>query len=168
MFLLANEFTEIIQSGRTDHLSHSPAEQPGRVEDLASINDPVVHVTAGGYSVAALTAGHSIYAWGRPGFNSRGSHFLPNLDGVPNYIEVDGGKDVQDIALGESHAICLATDGSIYVAGDNASHQLGMDGEPKAALEEAWTKVDFQLPHGHKAVAVAAGAKTSFILTAES
>lgn len=86
------------------------------------------------------------------------------LCGVPNYVEVDDGKDVQDVALGDSHAIALTTDGSVFVIGDNSSGQIGL-GKTAREHVQSWTKVSFDAPDGHEIVAVAAGPRSSFILT---
>jgi alpha-tubulin suppressor-like RCC1 family protein len=85
---------------------------------------------------------------------------------VPNYTEVDGGKDVVDVALGEAHAIALTTDGLVYVCGENRNGQLGLGREVGRA--ESWTIVPFLVADGYKIVGVAAGPRASFILTAKA
>ncbi len=119
-------------------------------------------VHAGGYTVAAVTEGGSIYAWGRkpPGASSRCPAFA-DLQGFPNYVEVDGDKDIKDFGLGDSHAIALTTEGIVYVVGDNSSGQLGI----QDVTCTVWTRVDFALPAGQLVVSVAAGPRSSFILT---
>ncbi|KAK5989299.1 hypothetical protein PT974_10812 [Cladobotryum mycophilum] len=148
-----------------DITPEQPAHIPGPVPDLNDLDDPVRHVTAGGYSVAALTASGSVYVWGTP---SAGTHrrrqAFPSVTGVPNYMEVDGDKDVQDIALGDSHAIALTTDGCVHVIGENNNGQLGL-GRDFGERAEQWTKVPFEAGRGFKLVGVAAGPKSSFIIT---
>lgn len=85
---------------------------------------------------------------------------------MPNYTEVDGGKDVVDVALGEAHAIALTLDGLIYVIGENSNGQLGLGREIGRA--ETWTRVPFLVVDGYKIVGVAAGPRASFILTAKA
>jgi regulator of chromosome condensation len=81
-------------------------------------------------------------------------------------VEVDGDKDVQDFAIGESHAIALTTDGCIYVIGDNINGQVGLG---KSAKESAlWSKINFILSPGEEVVAVEAGPRASFIVTAKT
>ncbi|KAJ6440748.1 regulator of chromosome condensation (RCC1)-like protein [Purpureocillium lavendulum] len=141
----------------------SPSDEPGIVPDLADLGEPIKHVSAGGYTLVALTESGNIYAWGTPtsGTHRRGQA-LHGLGGIPNYVEVDGGKDVLDVALGDSHAIALTTDGSVYVVGNNSNGQLGLGREVE--LAHSWTKLSF--PSGHEIAGVAAGPRSSFILTA--
>ena len=145
----------------------SPAGEPGAVSDLGDLGEPVKHVAAGGYTAAALTESGAVYAWGMPSIGSR--HILgpfSSLSGTPNYIEIDGGKDIQDIALGESHAIALTTDGDVYVIGGNRNGQLGL-GRSAATRIDSWTRVDPGLAAEHAVVGVAAGPRSSFVLTKE-
>ncbi|PNP45634.1 hypothetical protein TGAMA5MH_02857 [Trichoderma gamsii] len=169
----------------TDPLDR-PSDQPGPVPDLndiASADDPIKLVTAGGTAVAALTSNScSVYVWGCPlpaaaartstsassgnSQHRRRGHAFPELSGVPNYTEVDGGKDVVDVALGDAHAIALTTDGLIYVCGENRNGQLGLGREVERA--ETWTNVPFLVADGYKIVCVAAGPRASFILAAKA
>lgn len=147
---------------------HSPADVPGLVSDLSDIGEPIKMVAAGGYTLAALTEGGGLYLWGMqsPGSQSRHQAFA-DLSGIPNYVEVDGEKDVQDIALGESHAIALTTDGCVYVVGDNTNGQLGLGSDSKSPVE-SWLKVPFNSPQGWNIVGVEAGPRSSFIVTAKA
>lgn len=162
---------------------YRPSDKPGPVPDLneiASADDPVKLVTAGGTAVAALTStSRSVYVWGcsPPSASSktpagsdfqtrRRGHAFQELSGVPNYTEVDDGKDVVDVALGEAHAIALTLDGLIYVIGENSNGQLGLGREVERA--ETWTRVPFLIADGYKIAGVAAGPRASFILTAKA
>ncbi|KAL2680572.1 hypothetical protein Neosp_008174 [[Neocosmospora] mangrovei] len=146
----------------------SPADVPGLVSDLSDIGEPIKKVAAGGYTLAALTEGGGLYLWGMqsPGSQSRHQAFT-DLSGIPNYVEVDGEKDVQDIALGESHAIALTTDGCVYVVGDNTNGQLGLRSDSKSPVD-SWLKVPFNVPPGWDIVGVEAGPRSSFIVTAKA
>ncbi|GJN73374.1 hypothetical protein PLIIFM63780_007438 [Purpureocillium lilacinum] len=142
----------------------SPSTEPGIVPDLASLGEPIKKISAGGYTLAALTESGDIYAWGMPtGGTHRRQQALRGLGGIPNYIEVDGGKDVFDVALGDSHAIALTIDGSVYVVGSNSNGQLGLGTTVERA--ESWTRLD--LSDGHQISGVAAGPRCSFILTGQ-
>ncbi|UKZ78377.1 hypothetical protein TrVFT333_006114 [Trichoderma virens FT-333] len=163
--------------GRDIHSPNRPPEVPGPVPDLheiASANDPVKCVTAGGSVVAALTTSGSVYVWGSSTSSTapkasdssrrhRRGHAFEQLSGIPNYTEIDNGKDVEDVALGESHAIALTADGLIYVIGENNNGQLGIGN----AIERTgtWINVPFKAARGSKIVGVAAGPRASFILT---
>ncbi|KAH6949902.1 regulator of chromosome condensation 1/beta-lactamase-inhibitor protein II [Fusarium avenaceum] len=145
-----------------------PAHVPSIIEDLSGLGEPVKKIAAGGYTVAALTDSGGVYVWGMkpPGSQSRRNAFT-ELNSIPNYIEVDGEKDVQDIAIGDSHAIASTTDGCIYVVGDNTNGQIGFHKGEKDFIE-SWHKIDF-IPHpGWEVVAVEAGPRSSFIVTAKA
>ncbi|PHH82822.1 hypothetical protein CDD82_4694 [Ophiocordyceps australis] len=152
--------------GRQVDDDKSPAEDPCSVSDLASLDEPVTHVSAGGYTLAALTKSGALYLWGTcPRSVQAGQDFMPKLNNIPNYVQVDGDEDVRDVALGDSHAIVLMMDGTLHVIGDNRNGQLGL-GDSTVKGCSSWTKLSLDLPQGHQVVAVAAGPRTSFILTA--
>ncbi|RDA85446.1 hypothetical protein CP532_1016 [Ophiocordyceps camponoti-leonardi (nom. inval.)] len=144
----------------------SPASEPGIVTDLSDLGEPVKHVSASGYTLAALTESGAMYVWGLPprGLKRRSGVFS-TLERIPNYVEIGNDKDVKDMAVGDCHALALTTDGSIYVTGGNENGQLGL-GKPARDGLESWIDIAFQPPSGHRAVAVAAGPRSSFILTA--
>lgn len=132
-----------------------------------SLGDAVKHITASGYVLAALTQSGSVYIWGRNscGAHRRGVDVFGELSATPNYWEVGGGLDVQDFALGESHAVALSTDGAVYVTGANRNGQLGL-GQGRDYLVLEWSQVKLDLPPSHHVVGVAAGPRSSFIITA--
>lgn len=145
----------------------SPPDQPYQVTALVELDDPVIHISAGGYIVAALTKGGSIYAWGR---DTKGVHrheqVFPSMEGMPNYMEVDGDKDIIDFAVGDGHAIALSDDRCIYVRGDNTNGQLGL-GRSTQRLD-SWQKLDFSPPDGYSVHSVAAGPRSTFILVTKA
>ncbi|KAF5630541.1 e3 ubiquitin ligase HERC6 [Fusarium sp. NRRL 52700] len=150
--------------GREADESH-PANEPGVIQDLSDLGEPIKKVAAAGYTAAALTESGGLYLWGMaaPGSQSRPS-ISQDISELPNYFEVDGDKDVQDIGLGESHAIALTTDGCIYVIGNNTNGQIGL-GEDAQDPVSSWSKIDFTPPEGWAIVAVEAGPRSSFIVT---
>lgn len=77
---------------------------------------------------------------------------------------MDGDKDVRDVAVGDSHAVALTTDGAVYVIGDNGNGQLGL-GEGFGQRIDTWKRVDLEKLGGAAVVGVAAGPRASFILT---
>ena len=137
----------------------------------------------------ALTAGHDVYAWGggHPGQRSPllaggGASFVPTP--VVVVVAAPGSgqqqqqeeevEDVLDCAVGDAHAVVLAGDGRVYVAGDNGNGQLGLPGDKAKAKADAkagtvvsWTKVDLP-PGAGDVVAVAAGPRSSFIVARHS
>ncbi|KAJ3507577.1 hypothetical protein NM208_g15940 [Fusarium decemcellulare] len=153
--------------GREANEFNSP-NVPSTVPDLNDLGEPIKKVAAGGYTVAALTQGGGLYLWGAESTGSHSRHrTFSDLSGIPNYVEVDGDKDVEDIAVGESHAIALTTDGSIYVVGDNTNGQLGMGRDFKGPAE-SWVHLAFNPPPGCKIVGVEAGPRSSFVITAKT
>lgn len=142
----------------------SPASEPGEVHHLSDLGESVVKVVGGGFAVGLLTEGGSLYIWGAEsvGSNKRVQPF-PSLNIIPNYVEVDRAKDVQDVAFGESHAIALTTDGCVYVIGENTNGQVGTGKEFKSTAK-TWVKADLKIPPESRVVAVAAGPRSSLIL----
>ncbi|KAG9256638.1 regulator of chromosome condensation 1/beta-lactamase-inhibitor protein II [Emericellopsis atlantica] len=147
--------------------AENPAERPAKVQDLDGLGEPVRKVAAGGYTVMALTQSGGLYAWGA---QAPGSHRqqlpIAALNGVPNYVEVDGDVDIQDIAVGECHAITLSTEGEVFVLGGNRNGQLGL-GQAATDHVSSWTKLDIPLRENERVVGVFAGARSSFLLTEE-
>ncbi|TWU75694.1 hypothetical protein ED733_007448 [Metarhizium rileyi] len=146
--------------------SDRQADEPGLVPDLIDLGEPIKHVTAGGYCLAALTESGSIYAWGRRslGQTQNGHSAFTELCEIPNYLAVDDDKDIHDMALGDSHAIALTTDGAVYVIGCNNNGQLGL-GQDVYRDAKTWTKVQLDIASDCRVVGVAAGPRSSFILT---
>ncbi|KFA50508.1 hypothetical protein S40293_03094 [Stachybotrys chartarum IBT 40293] len=143
-----------------------PASKPCKVLDLASLDEPIKMISAGGLTAAAITESGSLYVWGMA---SSGTHrrqqAFDSLNGTPNYIEVDDGKDVEAVAVGDSHAVVLTTDGHVYTIGHNHNGQLAL-GRDRGESVRTWTDVGFEAPDGQKVIGVAAGPRSSFILTA--
>ncbi|CEJ94173.1 hypothetical protein VHEMI09721 [[Torrubiella] hemipterigena] len=144
-----------------------PSNALATVDDLEGLDDPVTHISAASYTLAALTKSGCIYAWGR---SSSGTHRQPqalsNLEGMPNYAAVAYDTDIADVAIGDGHAIALTTEGTVYVIGSNSNGQLGL-GDASVSRVDDWTKLDFQAPTGNVISRVAAGPRTSFIITAK-
>ncbi|KAG6039718.1 hypothetical protein E4U41_002157 [Claviceps citrina] len=150
-----------------DITRESAADELELVPDLTSLGDPVKHISASGYVLAALTESGSVYIWGRKSrkAHGHGAHVFETLCAMPNYCEVGDGLDVQDLAVGESHAIALTTDGGVYVIGTNRNGQLGV-GQGRDYIAREWICVKPNLPTSHHVVGVAAGPRSSFIVTA--
>ncbi|KAK0674583.1 regulator of chromosome condensation 1/beta-lactamase-inhibitor protein II [Cercophora samala] len=147
----------------------SPASLPSPIPDLSSLpTGPIVKLSSSpsGYLLAALTQGHDLYAWGHP---SRCSAFYPSLPSSPEPVVIgdddddddDDGKDIKDVAVGQSHIIVLTTDGQIWGRGDNSSGQLGLGRETKLVTE--WTRLRGEFDD-KKIKGVWAGERNSFIL----
>ncbi|OAA69618.1 Regulator of chromosome condensation/beta-lactamase-inhibitor protein II [Cordyceps fumosorosea ARSEF 2679] len=149
--------------GRTPSPS-TPADEFADVDWPGDLDaDPVKHITACGWMVAALTESGAVYLWGQdpPSLGGKGPTFVPGLSPEIGYAEIDGVQDVADFALGETHAIALLCDGHVYVVGNNVNGQLGI---PSIQSTREWTRAQLLLPQGSRITGVAAGPNTSFIL----
>jgi alpha-tubulin suppressor-like RCC1 family protein len=148
----------------TPLLLTSPGNIPSPVTDLDDLpTGPITKLAAGGYILAALTAGNDLYCWGQAG-RSPGSVTLDdNLTDAPSPVLIDDDKDVLDVAVGETHMIVLTADRAVYVLGDNANGQLGL---PGVSVAKTWTCVDLDavLGKGEIVTGVAAGPKSSFLI----
>ncbi|KAH6848306.1 regulator of chromosome condensation 1/beta-lactamase-inhibitor protein II [Chaetomium sp. MPI-CAGE-AT-0009] len=137
----------------------SPADRPGLVTDLDDLpTGPITKLAAGGYVLAALTAGNDLYCWGHAGR----SQVLDDLSDTPSPVVIDD-KDIADVAVGEAHMLVLTTDGEVYVVGNNTNGQLGL---PGIASTREWTRIDLAsvLGVGESVTGVAAGPRNSFLI----
>ncbi|KAK0747634.1 regulator of chromosome condensation 1/beta-lactamase-inhibitor protein II [Apiosordaria backusii] len=119
----------------------SPASTPSPIPDLLSLpTGPIVKISScsSGYLLAALTAGNDLYIWGHA---SRCASWFPNVPHRPEPVLIgsDDGKDIADVAVGQSHIIVLTTDNEIWGRGDNSSGQLGLGRNVKMTKE--WTRL---------------------------
>ncbi|VUC33432.1 unnamed protein product [Clonostachys rosea] len=145
----------------------NPADAPCGVSELNDLGEPVRKVAAGGYMVTALAASGGLYVWGMGSVGDQ-KHFraIPDICGIPNYIEVDGDADIEDVAVGTSHAIVLTGDARLFVIGDNRNGQLGL-GMGDTASKESWTRLNIRLLELHRPVGVVAGPRSSFVITSD-
>ncbi|KAL2136673.1 hypothetical protein VTI74DRAFT_2405 [Chaetomium olivicolor] len=137
----------------------SPAETPSPVPDLEDLpTGPITKLAAGGYLLAALTAGNDLYCWGHAGRST----FPPELSDTPTPVVIDD-KDVVDVTVGEVHMLVLTSEGEVYVIGDNTNGQLGLPGVKSTTT---WTRVNLGsvLAKGETVTGVAAGPRNSFLV----
>ncbi|GAB1312940.1 hypothetical protein MFIFM68171_03150 [Madurella fahalii] len=153
-----------------DVTDESPADTPSLVPDLADLpTGPVTKLAAGGYVLAALTAGNDLYCWGHAGRSRVLADLFsdPDFDADtdrPNPVVIGQDKDVADIAVGDAHLVALTSDGEVYVIGDNRNAQLSLPGMSSA---KTWTRISFGtiLETNQSIVtSVAAGPKNSFLV----
>ena len=88
---------------------------------------PGVTVTAVADGVSfslALTSTGAVYAWG---YNAEGEfgNGTTSVPGGPVAVNIPGGVTITAIAAGGSHALALASNGTVYAWGSNTSGQLG-------------------------------------------
>lgn len=138
---------------------YSPADRPCLVPDLIDLpTGKIAKIAANGYVIAALTDGNDLYCWGG---HAGQEPVIPGLNGTPNLVDIDG-KEILDVAVGESHLIVLTEDDKVMVIGNNTYGQLGIGiGAEKATT---WTEVKPDLGKESTVMAVRAGPKTSFLI----
>jgi alpha-tubulin suppressor-like RCC1 family protein len=128
---------------------------------------PIIKLAAGGYILAALTQGNDLYCWGHAGRSPVVADLFSGSEDVdtdrPSPVEIAGGKDIADIAVGDAHLVALTSDGEVYVIGDNGNGQLGL---PGVTSVKAWTKVSLDISNGAKQsiTGVVAGPRNSFLI----
>lgn len=138
-----------------------PADRPGLVTALEDLpTGPISKIAAGGYMLAALTAGKDLYLWG----GHPGRRTIPaDVTDEPEPFVIDE-QDVEDVAVGELHLIVLTTEGKVFVIGENKNGQLGLPVDSA----DSWSPVELGLQHNKRVVGVAAGPRSSFILVQEA
>ncbi|ROW06516.1 hypothetical protein VMCG_04358 [Cytospora schulzeri] len=146
--------------GRDVSAEDVPADQPALVTALQDLpTGPISKIAAGGYMLAALTSGNDLYLWGgHPGRKA----IVADVADEPMPMDIDG-RDIADVAIGESHLVVLTVDGDVFVIGDNTNGQLGL---PDRSVV-SWTQVKLDLQGGRRAVGVAAGPKSTLIIVQE-
>ncbi|WP_157468163.1 thrombospondin type 3 repeat-containing protein [Desulfatibacillum aliphaticivorans] len=95
--------------------------QPG----LSGCGNPNPMVAAGGNFSLALKTDGSVWSWGDNGPGQLGLGLGEN-DDVFTPTKVDALPSTASIAAGNSHALALAPDGSVWSWGANSSGQLGL------------------------------------------
>ena len=88
--------------------------------------NPIVRIRANGSNSAAVRAGGDLRVWGYNYVGQVGDGTKENNRNAP--INVQGIGKVVDIAVGYTHTLALAQDGSVYAWGDNEYGQLGVEG----------------------------------------
>ncbi|KAI9839576.1 MAG: hypothetical protein M1819_002202 [Sarea resinae] len=172
-------FTALTESGvvytwgdaRHNHLGRditpeSPATRPGPVEVLGGI--PIKKISSGGWITAALSKDNDLYVWGgRPGESNRIKALPPSSDEGEKValVDIDGGVDIADVAVGDGHIVVLTCDGRLFAAGRGVNGQLGA-GAKKFA--EDWMHVNLGLGEGRSIINVYCGPWTSFALVSNA
>lgn len=134
-----------------------PAQVPSLVEDLVELpGGSIRKISSGGYVTAALTDDNDLYIWGgRAGQKA----ILEGLEGSPTPVDVED-EDVWDVSVGVNHIIAVTLDRKLFVVGEGANGQLGLDVKN---LNE-WKEVKLTLGEGQRIMSVHAGYKSSFVL----
>ena len=142
--------------------SDSPAEIPCPIPFLEGIQ--VRKIVSGGWICAAISQSNDLYIWGgEPGLST-----AKRISCLPDWregedvklVDIDGGVDVLDAAVGEGHVVALTEKGGVWVIGQGYEGQLGL-GNNNQGFEKDWNRVD---GWGNRTVLnVEAGGWSSFV-----
>ena len=89
----------------------------------------IKQISAGAYTVAAVTSDGKVASWGRNTYGQLGNNSTTN-SGVPVYLtDVDGNEitNIKQVSAGSSHLLALANDGTVWACGLNNYGQLGIN-----------------------------------------
>jgi hypothetical protein len=152
-------FRHLYLTWRSQRRENCPGQsrRPRRLAGRTHRQDRGGRIHSGGHKNGDL------YCWGSP---PKGFQILDELDATPDLVEIDGGKEVVDVAVGMAHMLVLTGDGEVYGIGSNENGQLGLGEEAagEGARLAAWTKLDTQVTTGYKITGVVAGPMNSFVL----
>ena len=99
---------------------------PSAIPAASFDNKPVAQIAGSSYRTLGRTTDGSVYIWAQIALSENGevvtqSSTTPTLIDRSNF----GGNAIADIAAGISHNLALATDGSLYIWGQNNMAQFG-------------------------------------------
>lgn len=138
------------------------AERPGLVDALGGVK--IEKVAVGGWMNAALSEDRALYIWGTgtPG-TDRTIKPLRDADAgevvLVDIPESGESLDTVDVGVGDNHIAVVMEDKQLYVIGDNADGQLGLDSDD--SFVGMWTKVS----NLNEVQCVVCGPKATFALT---
>ncbi len=121
---------------RHSHLGRTPtttssAYTPCLVTFLGGV--PIKKVATEGWVTAAISKDNDLYVWGgRPGESERigalpavGQGSKDEDDEEVKLVDIDGGTDIVDVAVGEGHIVVLTAEGRVFATGRGVNGQLG-------------------------------------------
>ena len=116
----------------------APAGRPHVVEALGGIE--VKKVAMCEWLGGALSADGALYVWGGRAGETMSIASLSETDEDVSLIEIDGGVDIADFAIGMGHVVALTAEGDVWSCGDNEHGQLGLSDQVGMFVKD-WTKV---------------------------
>lgn len=144
--------------GRSLELAERPANKPNIVDALEGI--PIAHISSGGWITAALSKEKDLYIWGGRAGDQELVEGLDNSEGGDvSLVDLEGGLDVKDVAVGAGHIVALTIDGRVWAAGRGENGQIGVT---KAEFQREWKELQ-GLPQQARADKVFAGGWGTFI-----
>lgn len=141
--------------------SLAPASSPSAVLSLGGI--PIRKIYTGGWNTAAVSCENDLYVWGgRPGETEKIAA-LPTEGEEVSLVDIEGGVDVVDAAIGEKHMIAVTREGNLWVTGEGKWGQLGTG---RRIFEKGWIHVTGF--GGKRIIGVACGFWSSFVIIRKS
>lgn len=108
---------------------------------------------------AAVSCENDLYLWGGgPGEDER-IVALPVEREEVSLVDIEGGVDVMDAAIGEGHVLAVTRDGRLWGTGDGKWGQLGTG---RRAFEKEWVHITGF--GGDRIAGVACGFWNSFVV----
>ncbi|KAF2096733.1 RCC1/BLIP-II [Rhizodiscina lignyota] len=141
----------------------SPSDRPGLIDALGGV--PISKVAVGGWMSAALSQDKDVYVWGRekPKENPERMAALPGNDEDLKLVDLGDDIDFEDVGVGSGHAVLLASNGKVFVAGENDNGQFGFETNDKK-FESDWREIEDL--RDRKVKQVWCGYSTTFALVA--
>lgn len=100
------------------------ASEPNIVDALDGV--PIAHISSGGWITAALSVQKDLYIWGGRAGDEELVEGLEGLEsGNVSLVNLGGGLDVEDVAVGGGHIVALTADGKVWAAGRGDNGQIG-------------------------------------------
>ena len=99
-----------------------------RLATVLPMADEGVRVFAGHSTSCAVSTDGRLFCWGRNLSNQLGVPRGPHEAGRPSPVEIKELKDVQSVAIGDSHTCALTKRGEVYCFGSNEHGRSGGQG----------------------------------------
>ena len=150
----------------------SNAAADGNLDDF--ISDPhlvtglsnVEAIACGPMNAIAITEDGTVWLWGRRAY-ILGERFLSiNTLGTPTPGIISSIDSAISAAAGETHAIILKNDGTVWASGDNFRGKLGNGSENYQTISGEFTFVPVEVPGLDDVIAIDAGIEHSIALLA--
>ena len=125
---------------------------------------PIRKIAAGGWICTALSQDNDLYIWG-----GQPSDMSARIDALPDWqdgedvklVDIDGGVDILDAAVGDGHVVVLTERRDVWVTGQGHEGQLGLK-KINIDFEQSW-KRSCELSN-HHVLSVEAGGWNSFVI----
>ena len=148
---------------RTPTKEH-PADDLGPVDALGGIR--IVKVCMCEWLAGAMSVDRDLYIWGGRAGEKVRIEGLPTDGDDVKLVDIAGGVDIADFAVGMGHILVLTAAGEIWGCGENEHGQLGLS-EDHSDFVSDWVRIPNVGP-GHEIEGVVAGGYGSWLITERS